>query len=120
MSRFASPLFLVPLAAGCLFRGIPDEIDEEDFASTAAPVICDRLRECSRGSYESAYFGWDDCKDEQEVLLEALLEAAADVGCDFDPGGASDALHDIDDMNCQDFYENEWLASLDLIWPDCS
>ena len=118
MTRSTLALVAVPLG-GCLFDRIPNEIDEEDFASTAAPIVCDRLRECVRGDYEALFFGMKDCKDEQEVLVESLVEGAADVGCDYEPGGASDALHEIDEMNCQDFYEGEWLASLDLVWPDC-
>jgi hypothetical protein len=104
---------------GCLFERIPNEIDQEDFGSVAAPVVCSRLRECMRGDYESSFFGNQDCQDEQEVALDALAEAFTDAGCDYDSAGASDALHEIDEMNCQDFYENEWLESLELVFPDC-
>ncbi len=120
MSRAALALAVIgaPLA-GCIFAGIPNEVDEEDFAKVAAPVVCDRIRECMRGDYEVAYFGMKDCEDEQEVLIELLVEGAGDAGCDYDAEGASTALHDIADMNCQDFHESEWLESLDLVWPDC-
>jgi hypothetical protein len=111
--------FLLPLG-GCIFGGIPNEIDREDFASVAAPVVCDRLRECMRGDYESFYFGRKDCEDEQEVLVEGLAEGMEDAGCDYDAAGAGDALHEIDELNCQDFYEGEWLTSLELVWPDCA
>ena len=119
MRRAALAWLAGPLAGGCLFGGIPNQIDQEDLASTAAPVICDRLRECTRGDYELLFFGMKDCRDEQEVAIDAVAQVAEDFGCDYDDEGASEALHEIADMNCQDFYENEWLASLDLVWPDC-
>jgi hypothetical protein len=104
---------------GCLFDRIPNEVDEEDFGSVAAPIVCDRLKECMRGDFEALYFGMKDCQDEQEVFVDALAEGAEDAGCDYDAAGASDALHEIDELNCQDFYEGEWFTSLELVWPDC-
>ena len=119
MSRTWFALLAGPFVSGCLF-GIPNEIDEQAFAKQAAQVLCNRIRECNRAQYELSYFGEGDCEDEQQAALDLVVDGASDIGCDYDAAGAGEALRDINDMGCQDFFEGEWVETYELIWPDCA
>jgi hypothetical protein len=114
----------VPFAAfaavsGCVFGGIPNEIAEEDLARVAAPVLCNRVRECDRGTYDSVFFGAADCRDEWEHAMDLVVQSVQDLDCEYDAAGAGAALDEISQMSCEDFVEAEGLDTLDLIWADC-
>jgi hypothetical protein len=81
--------------------------------------VCARTRECDRATYDSQYFGKRDCRDEWEVNISETIDAADDLGCDYDGTAAGDAWQDIHDMTCEDFAQGDAEESLFLIWDDC-
>jgi hypothetical protein len=107
---------LLLLVSGCF--GIPDEIDQQDLPKDGAAVVCSRLRECTRGLYDSTYFGRSDCRDEEEVRIQDIVQGADGDNCAYSAAGAGDALQEIDDMSCEDFVDGEADEALFLIWGD--
>ena len=106
------------LLSGCIFGGTPAEIPDEDFAFWGAKVVCDKMRECDRGSYEALYFSMADCRASQEVELQAQYDWADEVDCDYRPKKAGEAYEAILEMSCEDWYEGEWWEDYQEIWDD--
>lgn len=103
------------LLAAC---GLPRDIPREEYASVAAGVFCDRLRECARGQFDRAHFGARDCRAGVGIDLELIARAAEDGGCTYVAQAASDAVRGLRDMSCKAFYEEQYVEDLDAIW-DC-
>lgn len=99
--------------------GLPHEIPREDYATVAAGVFCDRLRECARGQFDRAHFGRRDCRAGVGIDLELSARAAEDAGCVYRAEAASELIRDLADMSCGAFYEEQYVEGLDAIW-DCA
>ena len=111
MSRAAACVLLL----GC--AGAPSEIEEQELPRFAAEVICTRIKECDRASYDSDFFGRGDCIDSQEREIEDIADAASE--CDYSASGARDAWQEIRDMSCEDFVEGGADEAIFSIWGDC-
>lgn len=100
--------------------GPGDEIPPEDFPHEAAVVACDRTAECMRGTFESAFFGRDDCVATLERSYERLVETMDDRGCDYGSSAAGAALAEVADMSCERFYEGDDEEVVADVWDDCA
>jgi hypothetical protein len=113
-------LGIVVLLASC---GIGDSVDQGDFAEVGAALVCSRMRECSTGEYRASYFGRADCRRHWEQALWDELAFRADEGCSYVGAGAAAALEAIDDMACDEFYEQFFVGTakgpFDDAWSGC-
>lgn len=110
------------LIGASLFGCIPDEIEERDFARLGAKAMCDRERECDRGSWLNRYYGQADCRAEWERDLQALVDLYDDLDCDYDKKEAARAYEDLVTMDCESWYEDVYADQgqvLDEVWDEC-
>lgn len=101
---------------GC---GPPASIAQGEFAAEMAAVSCDRLKECARGDFESAYFGMEDCRATVERSLSSLVKDLDDADCDYNANAAGDLWVLVHDMSCEKFYEAEYVDEQNDVWGDC-
>lgn len=118
MRRFCC-LSVSALLASLVACGPPATIPQGEFAESIAAVSCDRIRECMRGSFDSIYFGMEDCRVENERSLQALVKQLDEADCDYDAVAAADLWVLLDEMSCEKFYENEFLDEQNEVWGDC-
>lgn len=116
---------LASLAATTLLPacGPGGEIEERDFPTWGARVMCAQLRDCTRGAWLNAYYGQADCIASWEDDLEELVDFYDDIDCDYNKREAGDAVSDIRAMDCEEFWEDVYTdptySVLDEIWDDC-
>lgn len=115
--RFEGPIRWLAVAG--LMACVPGEIAEDRFPAIAADAFCNRYQECARGAFQSAYFGMADCQRELESGLEDLASVADDLACDYSEAGAGDAVRELLEMDCEDFYEGDYLNDFDKVWDGC-
>lgn len=98
--------------------GDPDYIPRDAFPSTAGQVICERLRECSRGVFDRDYFGMKDCVHHHALALREIDEFFDNLGCDYSEDGAARAWRNVQSMSCEDIHTNRIMREYDRVW-DC-
>ena len=81
-------------------------IDDDDLPAEAAPVICDRLRDCARGYYEGEFSDHGDCLDEVTEALEDMTAALnQDPLCDYDEEDAGEWVNEQRGMSCEEWWD---------------
>lgn len=98
---------------------VPSDIPENRFSSVAADAFCQRYQQCSRGAFQASYFGMADCRREVGSGLDDLASIADDLACDYSDSGAGSAVQDLLEMDCDDFYEGDYLNDFDKVWDGC-
>lgn len=109
------PWLLAALGCGTT---VPDEIPEEEFATWAAAVSCERTQECALSAFEVAYYGMADCRASEERAWATTVDLLKD--CDYSESRASDRLRDVQEMDCDDWYEGDAQEALAEVWGDCT
>ena len=107
----------IVLVGGCSSYG---KVPEDRFPEAAGDALCQRWRECERGSFERDFYSMSDCREHLEREFIELVDLADDLDCEYDSRGAGDALNNLLEMSCEDFYEGEFYEDYDKIWDDCS
>jgi hypothetical protein len=109
-------VFLLCMACG-LMR--PDRIESADFPETYGSLVCDRVKECNLGAFKQEFHNMADCQATQVVTLKTLMVAYEELGCDYTPDGAGDALTSLAKMTCGAFFEQAFLDDYETIWNGC-
>ena len=104
---------LVVFLAGC-GTSVPEEVPEDEFAAYAAAVTCERIEECARAAYEVAYYGMADCRATEERGWDAVVDLLGD--CDYSAKRAGDRLREVQEMDCEDWYEGDGAEALGEVW----
>lgn len=113
-------LSVASLLAALFACGAPTKIDQKDYPKELSAVFCDRIKECARGDFESAYFGMTDCERTWERQFEDFSKEADDADCDYDAKAAADLWSLVQDMSCEKFYEGEYEEESRDVWgEDC-
>ncbi|MCB9685091.1 MAG: hypothetical protein H6738_07290 [Alphaproteobacteria bacterium] len=104
---------LLVFLAGC-GTSVPEDVPEDEFAMYAAAVTCERIAECSRAAYEVAYYGMGDCRATEERHWEGVVDVLKD--CDYSASRAGDRLREVQEMDCEDWYEGDGGDALAEVW----
>ena len=97
----------------------PEQIPKDELARWVADVVCRRTAECMRGTFESTFYGRSDCRATLERDYGELVRSFDDAGCDYSAGAAGDAVIELDEMTCEQFYEGDGNEAVAEIWADC-
>ncbi len=91
--------------------------DEEDISAALADAFCTRQKDCARGTYEAIYFGDADCRRQNGVSYDALVEGFG--ACDYHIDEAEEAVDRLYDLDCGAFFDGAYIADYSEIWTGC-
>ncbi len=110
---------MIAVFSGCSLLATP--IDQDNFYETFTREGCKKLKQCSRGYFDSEYSDVNDCVD-------SIMNDADDYGlldtldsCDFDDGNAADCLDTFVSSDCEDWYQGDAYDDCDFadIYDNC-
>ncbi|MSP54626.1 MAG: hypothetical protein EXR69_03330 [Myxococcales bacterium] len=93
-------------------------VTAQNFSDKSVAVICARLEECDKGSFEAFYSDANDCRNSTLEDSRELLDCYAE-NCDFDAGAASECLAITRAASCEDYSSGAYVQDCEEIYTDC-
>jgi hypothetical protein len=92
-------------------------LPEEQHAEALATASCKLQRRCDRGAFDSTYDNLSECEDAIIGLFDDLAALNELLGCEYDPDGGRELLHDIRSSSCEEYDEGDGVDDANLY--DC-
>ena len=93
-------------------------VTAENFAAQTGALLCQRVEECDKGSFEGQWSDQGECRDEVDAQSEDGMSCYLD-NCSFDDDAANDCLKSMRTSTCDEFTSGDYISDCDNVWQDC-